>query len=229
MTFEAIQHYLQRNLKGICLLLPMMYLAGIIGLQWSVSRAFFQVLSPYNLWFSLLLLLGFHQVYNRTFGLFLLLCFCTGLGIEIVGVHTGMVFGDYQYGKTLGVKVLDVPWVIGANWLLLVYSSGILISPWLVRWATAPLVKALLGGLFTGIIMTALDVLIEPVAIQLDFWTWATPHIPLQNYLAWFVIASVLGFAFQMMVTKKENRVALLLLGLQVFFFLSHTLAFRLL
>ena len=37
--------------------------------------------------------------------------------------------------------------------------------------------------------MVLLDIMIEPVAIELDFWQWEGGNIPLQNYLMWFIVA----------------------------------------
>ena len=44
----------------------------------------------------------------------------------------------------------------------------------------------------TALLMVCFDLLMEPAAIKLDYWTWISGHIPLQNYLVWFG----LGFIF---------------------------------
>ena len=67
--------------------------------------------------------------------------------------------------------------------------------------------------------MTLLDILIEPVAIRLDFWSWTEGIIPLQNYVAWYVISALLFVAFFSFRFKKNNIIAPLLLILQFLFF----------
>jgi putative membrane protein len=76
--------------------------------------------------------------------------------------------------------------------------------------------------------MTSLDYLIEPVAIALDFWQWENNIIPIRNYVAWWIIASILGYYFSVSRFDKHNPLAILLLFLQCFFFAGHTISFLL-
>jgi hypothetical protein len=48
------------------------------------------------------------------------------------------------------------------------------------------------------------DWIMEPVAIRLDYWTWAGGDIPMQNYFAWFVIATVSAFAYRKLVSTAR-------------------------
>ena len=53
------------------------------------------------------------------------------------------------------------------------------------------------GSLFklaflVALLMVCFDLIMEPAAVKLDYWTWMNDHIPLQNYLVWFG----LGFIF---------------------------------
>ena len=45
---------------------------------------------------------------------------------EILGVKFGVIFGDYEYGSALGLKIFDVPLLIGANWAILTVSCSAL-------------------------------------------------------------------------------------------------------
>ena len=51
------------------------------------------------------------------------LIFLLGFVVEVVGVQTGLIFGSYSYGATLGVKLFDTPLLIGLNWIFVSYSS----------------------------------------------------------------------------------------------------------
>jgi putative membrane protein len=42
----------------------------------------------------------------------------------MLGVHTGILFGNYKYGNALGLKLNDVPILIGINWFIVVYACG---------------------------------------------------------------------------------------------------------
>lgn len=110
---------------------------------------------------------------------------------EAVGVATGAVFGEYVYGPTLGWKVLDVPLIVAFNWVLVVNGAVCIAGRILPPRAEAGRRIAL--PLLAGAIAAAFDWVMEPVAIRLDYWTWAGGAIPLQNYAAWFVLAAVLA------------------------------------
>lgn len=110
---------------------------------------------------------------------------------EAVGVATGAVFGEYVYGPTLGWKVLDVPLIVAFNWMLVVNGAVCIAGRILPPRAAAGRRIAL--PLLAGAIAVAFDWVMEPVAIRLDYWTWAGGSIPLQNYAAWFVLAAALA------------------------------------
>lgn len=101
--------------------------------------------------------------------------------LEALGVATGKIFGEYHYGQTMFLQVLEVPLVIALNWTVLILAVNNL----MYRWTQHPILLALLSGVFIAIY----DYFIEPVAISLDYWQWEGGTIPLQNYLAWSIIA----------------------------------------
>jgi len=67
--------------------------------------------------------------------------------------------------------------------------------------------------------MTALDYLIEPVAVQYDFWYWQHAIIPLQNFVAWFYISFAMQLFFNKMKPVEDNGAAIPLFILQIVFF----------
>ena len=198
------------------IVLTILYTVGIIGISIPVHPDFV-MLTPINLLVSLLLILLFHDNWDRGSLIFIVFCYVLGFGAEVFGVQTGILFGDYTYGKVLGPKVLATPLMIGVNWVLLAYSSGIVINHLLPE-KTNRFLKAFLA---TGL-MLLLDVLIEPVAIKLDFWTWTgrdTP--PLHNFIGWGIVAFIVLSIFMYFLPKRKNKVAIALLALQFIFFLS--------
>ena len=46
------------------------------------------------------------------------------MSTEWLGVQYGLIFGNYQYGQILGPKIKGVPWLIGANWVIVVFCTG---------------------------------------------------------------------------------------------------------
>jgi putative membrane protein len=201
-------------------LLIAMHIAGFIGLQWTFTRPWFEALIPFNLLMSAFMLFYFHTQWNRDFVLFILITSLSGYWVEVLGVKTQMIFGSYQYETTLGYKLFEVPYLIGINWLILVYATGII-----SRLVSANrLMQALIGAS----LMVLLDYWIEPFAIRHQMWSWAYNVVPLQNYIGWFVTAFILQVIFTRLDFEKRNRLAVPLYVTQLIFFIAHNLIYYL-
>ncbi len=195
--------------KGVLLIIHMV---GIIGLSFPDLRPYFLSLTPLTLLISAISLFYFHENWNKAFITFLILCYAFGYGIEVVGVATGLVFGDYSYSAALGPKLVDTPLMIGINWLFLIYATGTIANT-----LNAPtIIKALSGA----VLMLVLDLALEPVAIALNFWEWPGDSVPVLNYAAWFFISFLLLLLFYLMPFQKGNRFALFLYLVQLLFFI---------
>lgn len=223
---ERAQYIPRLNAYRIALsLIWALHFFGLLGLFWSPMNEGLRWLTPFSSFLSLtplnlsvlgLLLIAFHPKWTGAQQLWLLASACIGYGVEVLGVHTGAIFGEYRYGPVLGWQVAEVPLLMGVNWFVLVYTSGAIVSGWKVHKA----VKA--AGMAT--LMTALDFLIEPVAIYWNFWQWGQPSVPLQNYLAWWGIAFGLAYAWQRAFSGKINPLAVHIWWAQVSFFLVNNL-----
>jgi putative membrane protein len=174
---------LNKNYIAIALLI-IFYLVGIFGLSHSEWQPLFLSLTPYNLLLTLGIFFWSNKSLNKKMILSFIITFFIGYGVEVAGVHTGVLFGVYQYGSTLGIKLLDVPLLIGVNWFLLAIASRGIVE----KISNNTILNILLAAL----LMVLLDVLIEPVAIQLDFWSWENNVIPFQNFIMWFITALVI-------------------------------------
>jgi len=193
------------------IVLSIYYLVGVIGLLHPLTYALFQQLIPFTLISTLVVLLFFHGKWEkRHIGVFLLLA-VLGFLVEVVGIATGLVFGEYEYGHTLGFELWGTPPIIGLNWLLLVYA----IYGFWESYRLPALAKILLGALM----LVGLDVALEPVAIALNMWSWAGGAVPFQNYVAWFVISVVFLGIMHLAKIKLNNPVAGFVYFLQLIFF----------
>ena len=192
------------------ILLVILHLAGFIGLHTSYRELFLQ-LTPFNLLVSALLLFLNQKDTNWSFYIFCFITFSFGYFIEVLGVKTGFIFGPYVYGNMLGFRLAGVPLVIGLNWLMLVYSVGIICN----RLKTNLFLKSIAGA---GMLV-ALDLFIEPVAIKYNFWRWENV-IPVQNYIAWFITSLLMLFIFYRASFEKNNPMANALYIVQLVFFI---------
>lgn len=174
-------------------------------------------LSYVNLIISTLVLFANHKSWNTRIIFSLILVGLFGYTIEVIGVHTGVLFGEYTYGESLGFKVFEVPIVMGLNWIILCYIG--------LKFGVLLFKNNILSVLFASVVMTSLDFLIEPVAVRYDFWMWfkdgiETPNsIPVQNYIVWFIFAVLLNTILVSNIRKSENKLwPYLLITMTVFF-----------
>ncbi|MBA3707186.1 MAG: carotenoid biosynthesis protein, partial [Bacteroidetes bacterium] len=191
-------------------LLVVIDLVGLAGML-SPYQDLFLKITPINLLSSALLLFFNHKQFNKAFFIFCGITFLFGFFIEVIGVRTGIIFGQYAYGNTLGPKIAGAPILIGLNWLMLIYSAGIISHK-------------LNGGMFfkscTGaMLLVILDLFMEPVATRSDFWSWNNGILPTQNYVAWFITSFLLLVVFHKLQFNKINKFAPILYIVQLIFF----------
>lgn len=196
----------------LILFLLIFYTVGTVGILLPEYRELMLRFSAMNLFVSVIILILSRKKNIRSFWLILSICFAIGIAVELIGTKTGLLFGDYSYGANLGPKLMGVPWIIGINWGILVVCTASLVN----RIKASNLIKALIAAF----IMTALDVLIEPVAIESDFWSWKTGEIPIYNYICWFAIAFPLQWLNFKLKAVESNKVANGLLLIMTLFFL---------
>src|SRR6202012_3696906 len=119
-------------------------------------------LVPFHLLLMTIVVLAAHRRTHKNITLFVVLTVVSGFVVEVIGVNTGWLFGDYVYGSVLGYKLFGVPIVIGANWFLLIYSVAVFMQRSKIKNHKA---KIIAGAL----VLTLLDVLIEPTAIKYNY------------------------------------------------------------
>ena len=137
--------------------------------------------------------------------------FLLGFSVEGIGVATGVLFGSYSYGSAFGLKLFETPLMIGVNWLFLALSTyGI------VQFFTD---KGIWLILLPPVIMTSLDVLVEPVAMKLGFWSWENDIIPLQNYAMWFLTSIFIHAIIYLFKPKINAKISFIIIGVSALFF----------
>ena len=136
----------------------------------------------------------------------LLVCALLGFVAEVLGVTYGIPFGNYQYTATLFPRILGVPLVMAAAWLVLfAYTRQMVRNPFAAAaW------------------MTAIDFVIDPLAANnLGFWKWENPGpyygIPWSNFAGWYVVSIIL-FSLARKPAVLSRRVAGLGLSVVAFF-----------
>jgi bisanhydrobacterioruberin hydratase len=137
------------------------------------------------------------------------------LALEIIGVHTGYVFGSYEYGDVLKPTLMGVPLIIGYNWVFVVLGAAGIVQRYY------PNRSPLFFGLLTGSLTVVFDIFLEPVAIALGYWTWSGVTVPLQNYAAWFAVSFGASYVLKRMRSQEYSSMAVHYFIAQGIFFVA--------
>lgn len=127
-----------------------------------------------------------------TAGILLLVAGGLGFLAESVGVATGVPFGHYAYGDTLGPELAGVPLVIPLAWVMMAWPAflvGIRLARG--RWARV---------LVSAAALASWDLFLDPQMVDAGHWRWFdpspalpwVPDVPLTNYAGWAVVATLL-------------------------------------
>lgn len=120
-----------------------------------------------------------------------------GIGVVVItffaewlGVQTGWIFGSYRYENTLKPLVLGVPIAIGFAWLAMLLTTTAVVQ----RLNFIRQRPIMIQALAVASLMVVFDAVMEPAAVYLKYWTWTGDVIPMQNFLAWFLLSLGLSF-----------------------------------
>lgn len=201
------------------------HVCGLIGM-FTEARPWFVSMTPLTLIIMTILIIWNIKTINREFILFFIACFSVGYTTEVIGTNTGLLFGEYSYGTAMGLKVFEVPLLIGIQWFVTVYSIGHTVLFGYSRWK-GNVERSLSTNLWLIILASGLttlfDFILEPAAISLGYWSWTIDgHVPLFNYICWFFISGLLLVPFFLTrgLSNQVNIFAVILIFIQTLFFI---------
>lgn len=221
--------------KNIAIAIALLFhVCGFVGIVFTPYKQWFINNTPINLLVSFALLLFTQTNITRQLVLFIAICLVVGFLVEVVGVNTHVLFGDYTYGNVLGYKLFNVPVIIGVQWFVVMYMCGSIMHH-VGNWAEKKLIEqgermelsiSAKAQLITSLIDTALlavffDYVLEPAAQKLGYWQWQNNTIPFFNYTCWFFISALLQLFFNALKFEKINKFAIHLFIIQILFFIG--------
>ena len=126
-----------------------------------------------------------------------------GLGVEVLGVHTGWPFGVYQYDSSLGQAVFGVPLVVPFAWVMMVHP--VLVAS-----------RRIAGGwvfLYGGALLASWDLFLDPQMVAAGRWKWEvtgshvpfTTDIPLSNIFGW-LLAGIMIVGLLHLALPRDRR-----------------------
>lgn len=184
---------------------------------------------PGLIFIMFILILLTKEKLDKHFFFFVLIAFVFSLITCGVGVNTGLLFGNYDYGKSLGPAIQNVPLALGLFWIIIIYTTGIFTEalykkvekkfpPDNLFPKTIQKFSIVIDG---ALIATFFGWILEPAAIKLGFWSWQTETTPFLFYITWFGLSALLLLSFELLKFKKENDFAVHLFIIQLLFFLA--------
>ncbi|HLP14074.1 MAG TPA: carotenoid biosynthesis protein [Flavobacteriales bacterium] len=190
--------------------LIVMHAVGLYGLTHN-HMTYYRDLTAFNLTLTFVLFLVGAFRFDLPYLITILVISAIGLVVEIIGVKTKLIFGDYNYTTILGPDVIDVPLVIGLNWGLLIMSCAAIVY----NVYNNNLARAMAGAT----LMLLMDIVLEPIAFKYNFWQWDTKTIPLQNYIAWWLVSFTMLLGVFSFLKNPHNKMAYWVFGVQFLFF----------
>jgi bisanhydrobacterioruberin hydratase len=212
-NLKTFGYYLLEKETKAKIFVAILYVLGVFGALIPSLFSLFIKIVPFALILSLIILLTFHaDIKSKKSRLVFLFIYLLSFTIEVVGTNTGLIFGNYSYGNRLGVKLFNIPLIMGLNWLMLVYITSSIFERFIIH---SPIKIVLSSSL-----MLVYDIILEKVAPRLELWYFKDGLVPLQNYLAWFAVSLILHSLIKSFKVNTENKLALILLISQFLFFL---------
>ncbi len=204
--------FLKQRVAIIRTFVYVFYFVGLVGMLVPELFSIFVLLIPAALILSFVVLLAFHsdKFDLKTLYVFLIIFFLS-ITIETIGVKTGKIFGNYTYDYSLGFMIFETPVIIGLNWFILVYISSSVFEKIKIHVISKVLLASSLMLLY--------DIVLEKVAPKLYMWHFEGYNVPIQNYLAWFVISIVLHSLIKIVGISTQNKLAFTILIAQFLFF----------
>lgn len=143
---------------------------------------------------------------------FFLITAVTSYMFEEIGEHTGLIYGHYYYTDVLGPKLDEVPILIPLAWFMMIYPSFIianLISEGKAIADNSSSISTIIKlSLLSAMVMTAWDLLIDPVLSGPDYraWIWINggPYygVPAHNYAGWVLTTFTVYLLFRLFERK---------------------------
>jgi putative membrane protein len=214
------------------IILFIFFIVGIFWHAWDLTYPLMVVLTPFVLLISGIWAIHKSLKFRYVFA-WIVIAYVVTFFLEVFGAAAGLIFGPYYYGDGLGFKLLNVPIVIGLNWVFIIFSL-VLFSEWMIKERFKldlnTKFEIILIAILTATFATLFDFILEPAAVGLNYWSWTLTsdpyNIPIQNYIAWFTISFF--FALTFLFIPKHQRLKLeqsphspWFVVIQVIFFIS--------
>lgn len=107
---------------------------------------------------------------------------------ESIAISTGIPYGAFAYGSSIGGKIYGlVPWTVLFSWTPIVFG----LLPVAVQIAK----RGSLRWLVMTVGLLLVDLVLDPAAVHLGFWSWESGGfyygVPFVNFVGWIVSGGI--------------------------------------
>lgn len=204
----------KRNVYILWMLLILMMISAVAEKWTETARIHSPVIETLTLIFPALLISA-HAI--ATLGkrwalLFLVISAGIGTAAELIGLKYGIFFGGIYTYKSQSLMLGNLPLVVSLFWAIFIYtgySTTNALLVWLKQPKPRTLSKIVLLAIIDGLTITAIDVMLDPLAVQLGAWKWLNvgSHygIPLGNFWGWFLVSSTASLVFRLAESHRKK------------------------
>lgn len=181
-----------------------LYVLSISGVLLSISIINSELFSDFINNILLPIIILFHA--GQTIGLkrgfvYIILAAFSGFVFELSGLRYGALFDNpYLYNKT-GALLYGVPLEVILYWGIFIYI-GYAITNSLFTDTNNNLVNIFKKILTDGVIVTSIDLLLDPIGVAAGNWIWVNGgvyfSVPFGNFVSWFLIVVVVTSVFRL-------------------------------
>jgi putative membrane protein len=198
--------------KYLVIIFSIFYLVGVIGHLIPLTKKIMINITPLVLFISFLIIYFYFQSKQKQkFNTWIIATYLFTFFAEVIGTNTGYLFGNYSYTDSLGFRLFNVPLVIGLNWVAIVLGANLIAQKIKLNIYASSFLAALITVVF--------DIILEPAAIKLQYWSWLNNKIPLYNYITWFILSFIASYFYNKLQIKSNNILPVFYILIQIIFF----------
>lgn len=131
---------------------------------------------------------------GKPFTVWAALVFVVIFVLSALGAANDAVFGAFEYGPTLGLRLFDTPFMAVYCWLLVLYAATRFAQSRLQ--GTSGVVGESIVAVCTGVVIMFYEAMLVPVAPRLGYMFFMSGSTGFKHYFVWFLIGSVTAFTY---------------------------------
>lgn len=215
---NIISNHIQQNERVYSIAVAIFFAIELVGLYLDV--VVFRNYIQYLFFTSAIIFSFSYRDVTPSFIRFALIVLMSSFGLQMVAVTSESIFGNYEFGDSLGTTIKGIPAMSSILWLLIIFSSAQMSSKLIAR--EDDFLRSFLGGFLVLVIYF----LIEQTSSYFHIW-YRIGDVPMSSYIAWFVIGVFYNLLYHTLGIHQPNKIAISLYISFLLLFLIPSISIR--